>query len=335
MAIIESIKKLFMGEKKTFLISDLHFGHEMTLLFVPRPFNSTHEMNVALVSNWNDAVRRDDLIWHLGDLNWTQRPGFWINKLSGKKLFIRGNHDRSKWMKRYAAIKRGRYSFFLVHDPDDRNVPKGFTGWVIHGHHHGGRDKFGNEYPFIDGVKKRINVVCELTDYKPVDLDWLVGLNLAAIKRMDTVSARPILWSSPPQNTILPQNSPATPAITQPSSKPPDDRPRKELAKIVSQYGKEIVANPQRCEGLLRDTCGDYEREIFILTSVHKKHIPEDLLSQISSVPKDILIHRLAGKISNEFGFTEDFAVWAIITWALALSLITPADAEFIESRKA
>ena len=312
----------------------MHFGHEMTLLFVPRPFNTTHEMNVTLVSNWNDAVRRDDIIWHLGDLNWTQRPGFWINKLSGKKLFIRGNHDRSRWMKRYAIIKRGGNTFFLVHDPEDRAIPQGFTGWVIHGHHHGGRDKFGNEYPFIDGVKRRINVVCELTEYKPVDLDWLVGLNLATIKRMDTVSAKPTLWSTPQLKMALTQSNPVIAVTVPSSSKPPDNRPRKELAKIVSQYGKEILTNPQRCEGLLRDTCKDTQREVFVLTSVQKKHVPEELLSQIQSVPKDILIRRLAERTSNEFGFADDFAIWAIVTWALALSLITPEEAETIEYRK-
>jgi len=334
MNFINQLKIAISGEPKTFLISDLHLGHEMTLLFVPRPFNTTHEMNIALIANWNAIVGRNETIWHLGDLNWTHRPGFWMKKLVGKKLFIRGNHDRSRWMKRYAVIKRGGYSFFLVHDPDDRIVPKGFTGWIIHGHHHGGRDKFGNEYPFIDGIKKRINVVCELTDYKPVDLDWIVGLNLAAIKRMDTVSAKPDLWSLSSQAAALPQNSPGIPTSNQLSNKVPEDRPRNELTKIITQYGKEIATNPQRCEGLLRDTCKDYQREVFVLTSVQKKHIPEELISQFPSVPKDILIQRLAERISNELGFADDLSLWAIVSWALALSLITPEDANSIIYKK-
>jgi calcineurin-like phosphoesterase family protein len=102
-------------------------------------------------------------------------------------------------MKRYAVIKRGGQTFFRVHDPDDKSIPRGYTGWVVHGHHHGGHDQFGNEYPFIDGVNRRINVVCELTDYKPVDLDWLVGLNLDTIRRMDNTGAEPERWIEPPK----------------------------------------------------------------------------------------------------------------------------------------
>jgi calcineurin-like phosphoesterase family protein len=200
MGILDTIRRIIHGAsssptQRTFLISDLHFGHELTLLFVPRPFGTAHEMNIALVSNWNSVVGKNDLVWHIGDLSWTQPARFWMNKLNGRVLFIRGNHDRSaRWMKRYAIIKRGGQTFFLVHDPDDRIIPQGYTGWVVHGHHHGGHDQFGNEYPFIDGVKKRINVVCELTDYKPVDLDWLLGLNLDTIKRLDNVGAEPERW---------------------------------------------------------------------------------------------------------------------------------------------
>jgi len=202
---ISRLKRLITGESaKTFLISDLHYGHELTLLFVPRSFDSTHDMNIALTKNWNDTVNSGDTIWHLGDLAWIQTPRFWISKLNGKKLFIRGNHDRSRWMKHYAVLRRGEHAFFLVHDPDDRSIPRDFTGWIVHGHHHGGRDQYGNRYPFIDGVRKRINVVCELTDYKPVDLDWIVSLNLDTIKWMDTVSSTPERWGESEERPPLP-----------------------------------------------------------------------------------------------------------------------------------
>jgi len=190
------IDKIFRIKKKTFLISDLHFGHELTLLFVPRPFESTHDMNVALVKNWNDTVKSRDVIWHLGDLNWTQRPQFWINKLHGKVTYIRGNHDRrAKWMKRYDILRRGEHAFFLVHDPDDPIIPRNYTGWVIHGHHHGGRDQYGTLYPFIDGINKRINVVAELINYRPVDLDWIISLDLDTIKWMSTIDDIPTRWA--------------------------------------------------------------------------------------------------------------------------------------------
>ncbi|MDD1659372.1 MAG: right-handed parallel beta-helix repeat-containing protein [Methanomicrobiales archaeon] len=110
-------------------------------------------------------------------------------------------------------------------------------------------------------------------------------------------------------------------------------RPREELGKVVSRYGREIVADPRRCEGLLRDTCSSCDREIFILASVHKKHIPEELLALSPSVPKEILVRRLTARVVQELGFAEEHALWAVVSWALALSAITPEDAKVLERK--
>ncbi len=111
------------------------------------------------------------------------------------------------------------------------------------------------------------------------------------------------------------------------------DRPREELAGIISRYGREIVTDPRRCEGLLRDSCSSCDREIFILASVHRKHIPEELLALAPTVPKEILVRRLAGRIVQELGFAEEHALWAVVSWALALSAITPEDARSAEKK--
>jgi F-box protein 11 len=111
------------------------------------------------------------------------------------------------------------------------------------------------------------------------------------------------------------------------------DRPREELARIVSRYGREIVANPGRTEGLLRDTCSSCDREIFILAGVQKKHVPEELLAFAPSVPKEILLRRLAERVVRELGFADEHARWAVVSWALALSVITPEEARSVEKK--
>ena len=103
---------------------------------------------------------------------------------------------------------------------------------------------------------------------------------------------------------------------------------------MVSRYGREIASDPRRTEGLLRDTCGSCDREIFILASVQKKHVPEELLSRAPSVPGDILVRRLAGRIVQELGFAEEHALWAVVSWALALSVITPEEAKSLERKR-
>ena len=105
------------------------------------------------------------------------------------------------------------------------------------------------------------------------------------------------------------------------------DRPREELARIVSRYGREIVSDSRRCEGLLRDTCGSCDREIFILASVQKKRIPAELLALAPSVPKELLVRRLAERVVGELGFAPEHALWAVVSWALALSVLTPDEA--------
>jgi calcineurin-like phosphoesterase family protein len=78
--------------------------------------------------------------------------------------------------------------FLLIHNPDE--VPKWWKGGVIHGHHHYMLPK----YPFIDGKKRNINVSCELIDYSPIELDWVIDLDIDSIKRMNTVKSKPIKW---------------------------------------------------------------------------------------------------------------------------------------------
>jgi hypothetical protein len=106
------------------------------------------------------------------------------------------------------------------------------------------------------------------------------------------------------------------------------DRSREELARIVSLYGREIASDPRRCEGLLRDTCASCDREIFILASVQKKRIPAELIALSPSVPGELLVRRLAERVVKELGFAPDHALWAVVSWALALQVMTPGEAK-------
>ena len=76
----------------------------------------------------------------------------------------------------------------MTHDPE--RLPVKWNNWVIHGHKHNNDMK---NYPFINGVKKTINVCPELTGYRPVSLDYLTSLKLSSIKRMDTIDSVPVI----------------------------------------------------------------------------------------------------------------------------------------------
>ena len=153
-------------------------------------------MNRTLVNNWNHVVGPNDIVYFLGDLAFghgARPPGYWLRRLNGRKIMIRGTHDRYvRGANNYQVINHNGVPFFLVHDPND---VRNWNGWVIHGHHH--MDEKGNcpiRHPFINGHNKTVNANVELTGYKPVNLDYLCSLGLDKVKRMNTISSMPEKW---------------------------------------------------------------------------------------------------------------------------------------------
>jgi calcineurin-like phosphoesterase family protein len=186
---------------KTFVVSDTHFGHANIIDYSNRPFRhpngsrDVESMNRTLVNNWNHTVGPNDIVYFLGDVAFgrgSRTTRYWLRRLNGRKITIKGNHDPSRWRRVFKRIDYNGTQFLLVHDP---NEVINWNGWVIHGHKH--RDNRGNcpvRYPFINGRNKTINVNVELTGYRPVNLDYLCSLGLDKIKRMNTINSIPEKW---------------------------------------------------------------------------------------------------------------------------------------------
>jgi calcineurin-like phosphoesterase family protein len=168
---------IFSPSTRIFLISDLHLNHENIIRYCKRPFRSKNEMNEALVNNWNSTVRTSDLIFFLGDLAFgtnSRSIDYWLDKLKGKKVFIRGNHDTQPFTKALEApnhyfIRYKEQSFMLTHNPIR---PQYWNGWVIHGEKHNNNLE---KYPFINKEEKTINVSVEVINYKPISLDRIIS----------------------------------------------------------------------------------------------------------------------------------------------------------------
>jgi calcineurin-like phosphoesterase family protein len=175
-----------------YLTSDLHLDHANIIHYCARPFlaSDVNEMNSVLIDNWNHVIHDLNTVYFLGDLAFGRgaRPAeYWLSKLKGKIQFIRGNHEYGvKNSQEYAILNHQDHRFLLVHDP--KNFPIKWDSWVIHGHVHNNDVK---NYPFINGEKKTINVSVELTNYRPVSLDYILSLDLDSIERMDTIDSIP------------------------------------------------------------------------------------------------------------------------------------------------
>ena len=80
-----------------YFTSDTHFFHVNIIKYCGRPFLNVDMMNEALIEKWNRRVSPEDTVYHLGDVSFgkfenTQKI---IKRLNGKKILIKGNHDRS------------------------------------------------------------------------------------------------------------------------------------------------------------------------------------------------------------------------------------------------
>lgn len=94
------------------------------------------------------------------------------------------------------------------------------------------------------------------------------------------------------------------------------------LRRIIAKYGNDLCGDARRCEGLLKDLCGEYRREISVLTNAIEERIPLDLLAAGSSVPRDLLLNKLAKRLEDNLGLTLEAAHWSVNSWAIALGVI-------------
>lgn len=114
-------------EGKNFYISDTHFGHAHIIRYDNRPFMNATEMEETIIERWNEVVGDKDTVYILGDFSWykeEQTLGI-LNRLAGKKVLIKGNHDRisprvaKKFIKvcDYLEIKDNGRKVILSHYP--------------------------------------------------------------------------------------------------------------------------------------------------------------------------------------------------------------------------
>lgn len=87
-----------------FYIGDPHFYHYNILKYDNRPFHSVSEMNETIIRNWKARVKPEDTVYIIGDVSWSDdlsSNNAIFNQLPGKKILIKGNHDRPMRDMRY------------------------------------------------------------------------------------------------------------------------------------------------------------------------------------------------------------------------------------------
>lgn len=150
----------------TLYTSDLHLGHRMVA--GTRGFDDAAEHDAYLAAEWDKAVRKNDIVWVLGDLTLGSVPWAcaWIRARPGRKRLVFGNHDAGhpmhadsmrpvlleayrsafEWFGPFASRKIAGETVLLSHFPytADHTREARFNQWrlpdaglpLLHGHLH-------------------------------------------------------------------------------------------------------------------------------------------------------------------------------------------------------
>jgi calcineurin-like phosphoesterase family protein len=107
---------------KVFFTADCHFEHEAIIKHCNRPFKNKEHMNETIIKRWNNKVKENDLVYHLGDFAFKgeSKAKEFSNKLNGEIVHIQGNHDKNNGVKTYithAIMEFGGLILYVKHKP--------------------------------------------------------------------------------------------------------------------------------------------------------------------------------------------------------------------------
>ena len=98
--------------------------------------------------------------------------------------------------------------------------------------------------------------------------------------------------------------------------------PREKLRQILEKNGESILQDPDRVEGLLRDHCGSYRKEISALVGALNERVPVELKgSWQSAMTPEAMRARMVKRLEDNRGLAPNVAEWAVDTWSYALGI--------------
>lgn len=167
------MRKYKYDADKVMFTADTHFGHANIIRFCDRPYKDVNHMDEMLLLNWNEVVGQDQVVFHLGDFSFKGKRNIpnLLNRLNGKVILIRGNHDHSGDLKHFdevhdlAEVEVERQRIIMCHYAM-KVWNHSFRGsWHIYGHSHGTLAK--------DWNRKTTDIGVDSWDYQPVSFHQL------------------------------------------------------------------------------------------------------------------------------------------------------------------
>lgn len=192
-------KVKFTTTDRVFFTSDTHFGHKNILYWCPARADwrskGVEAFDQHLLAQWNDTVRPEDTVVHLGDLSFMPNKGTsqLLDQLHGKKIILLGNHDNEKVLRSHPSVI-GVYGhlnicFMERHGPQEpsREVARfhasHFPIWDWDGLYRGSYHIYGHTHgksilPILNAIEVGVDCVTdEQSKYlcRPVSYQELLG----------------------------------------------------------------------------------------------------------------------------------------------------------------
>lgn len=160
---------------KKIFTSDWHLGHKRIITpdFSDRPWDTVEEMDAAIIENMFTGLKKNDMIFFLGDLYWNNQS-FWkmYNQLPKgvRFIWVLGNHDNKIAKQHYAHFESISHMaetkimgnhVVLCHYPMASWSRSHYNSFQLYGHHH----LNGHHEPTVFG--KQLNVNLEFHNYMP------------------------------------------------------------------------------------------------------------------------------------------------------------------------
>lgn len=147
--------------------SDTHFGHEKTLNKAARPFNNTNEMDKEIIKNWNNIVKPNDVVYHLGDFGDLEN----IKKLNGRIRLIMGNHERKEGLTKEKLLESG---FEEVYEHSTIIIADDLLMTLCHEpskHNKNMFNLFGHLHNLVLLKEFGVNVGVDAQHFRPINMD--------------------------------------------------------------------------------------------------------------------------------------------------------------------
>lgn len=175
------------SKQNVFFTSDTHFSHANIIKYCERPYKNIDEMDEDLIRRWNDVVKKDDVVFHLGDFGMvSQKKLEWIiGRLNGQIYLILGNHDNRlrydglfKSVKQQMLVNIDGVYVLMLHYPlmqHKSEILNGHRFIQLYGHIHSRKNMSGDDKLRSARTSwNQYDVGVDNNDYRPISFSEVI-----------------------------------------------------------------------------------------------------------------------------------------------------------------